>query len=332
MSRAHVVKPNHKAVQRYYATLREYHDQRVKHEGALETGFQRLLADTAQAHGWTLLPKLKLQVKGKNIYPDGTLRDLFNMRRGFWEAKDLGDDLDVEIGKKIAKAYPTSHTIFEDTQRAVLYQGGVERNRFDLTKTRKLADLLNDFYAYTEPEIDNFHQAVEEFKERVPELAKGLVEKIADAHKTNKNCQSVIDGFFTLGIITLNGEASQPFADGPGPGRIATRRGGDLWRVRKYESGCGSKNSRRTGFGCVACTNEKGRRFFNTRCNWRVCTTASGRLSFDTTTPTVFVTATRFIRMVRRRKRPCSSAQPVRPSRGLSRKPKRTGKGTCRVS
>jgi hypothetical protein len=29
--------------------------------------------------------------------------------------------------------------------------------------------------AYTEPEIDKFEQAVPEFQERVPELAKGLV-------------------------------------------------------------------------------------------------------------------------------------------------------------
>ena len=54
------------------------------------------------------------------------------MRCGFWEAKDTSDDLDAEIQKKIAKGYPLSNTIFEDTQQAVLFQGGVERYRFDL--------------------------------------------------------------------------------------------------------------------------------------------------------------------------------------------------------
>jgi hypothetical protein len=102
MARSTVLKPSQKAIQRYYQALQTYSDQRVTHEGALETAFQRLLADTAPSHGWTLLPKLKLQVKGKNLFPDGTLRDFFNLRRGFWEAKDLGDNLDAEISKKNA--------------------------------------------------------------------------------------------------------------------------------------------------------------------------------------------------------------------------------------
>src|SRR5229473_4767224 len=166
MLRSTLLKPAHKAIQRYYLALQTYSEQRVTHEGALETAFQRLLADTAPSHAWTLLPKLKLQVKGKNIYPDGTLRDFFNLRRGFWEAKDTHDDLDVEISKKIAKGYPLNNTIFEDTRTAVLFQNGKEHYRLDLTDPKQLASLLNEFYAYTEPEIDNFEQAAEELKER----------------------------------------------------------------------------------------------------------------------------------------------------------------------
>lgn len=40
--------------------------------------------------------------KGKQVRPDGTLRDEFNLHRGYWEAKDTSDNLDVEIRKKIA--------------------------------------------------------------------------------------------------------------------------------------------------------------------------------------------------------------------------------------
>ncbi len=91
----------------------------------------------------------------------------------------------------------------------MLYQGGIERNRFDLTNPRQLADLLNDFYAYTEPEIDNFHQAVQEFKERVPELARGLVKILTDAHKSNKKFQTAFDGFFALRRTALNPNITQ---------------------------------------------------------------------------------------------------------------------------
>ena len=140
----------------------------------MRSAFQSLLADTARRRGWTLIPEQIYRVGKQHVTPDGTLRDLF-IRRGFWEAKDEDDDLDVEISKKIGKGYPTSNIIFEDTRQAVLFQGGIERNRFDLTKPQQVADLLNDFYAYTEPEIDNFHQAVDEFQSRVPELAQSLV-------------------------------------------------------------------------------------------------------------------------------------------------------------
>ncbi len=133
MAKATVIKPAHKAIRTYYQTLQTYRDERVEHEGATETAFQQLLADTARPHGWTLLPKLKLQVKGKNIFPDGTLRDFFNLRRGFWEAKDTHDDLEVEISRKIEKRYPLNTTIFEGTGTGVLFQGGKERYRRNLT-------------------------------------------------------------------------------------------------------------------------------------------------------------------------------------------------------
>src|SRR5437868_1699526 len=130
MAHPTALKPTHKAFQQYYAALQTYRDQRVDHEGALETAFSRLLADTARPHGWTLIPKQTLKVRGKNIAPDGTLRDDANLRRGYWEAKDTHDDLDDEIRKKIDKGCPLTNTIFEDTRNAVLYQNGTERSRF----------------------------------------------------------------------------------------------------------------------------------------------------------------------------------------------------------
>src|SRR3989442_857377 len=143
MPKATLIKPTHKAVKQYYAALQSYRNHQVTHEGALETACGRLLEETAKAHGWKLIPKQRLKVGKSSIAPDGTLRDLFNMRCGFWEAKDTDDDLDAEIQKKIAKGYPLTNTIFEDTRRAVLFQSGQERYRFDLTDKNQLAALLN---------------------------------------------------------------------------------------------------------------------------------------------------------------------------------------------
>ena len=213
MAQLSLIKPTHKAIQQYYASLQSYRDHQVTHEGALETAFQRLLEETAKSHSWKLIPKQRLKVGKRTLFPDGTLRDLFNMRCGFWEAKDTDDDLDAEIQKKIATGYPLSNTIFEDTRQAVLFQGGQERYRLDLTDKKQLASLLNEFYAWTEPEIDNFHQAVEEFKAQVPELAKSLLQIIEEAHTKNKKFQAAFDVFFALCQTTLNPNISREAVD-----------------------------------------------------------------------------------------------------------------------
>ncbi|MGA7502373.1 MAG: type ISP restriction/modification enzyme, partial [Isosphaeraceae bacterium] len=204
MSKHVSIKPTSKPIQTYYEALKIYGALGVEHEGALETAFQRLLADTARLKNWTLIPKLKMKVAGKIIFPDGTLRDDFNLPRGYWEAKDTHDDLDQEIGKKIGKGYPLTNTIFEDTRRAVLYQTGQEALRVELSNPQGLCDLLSGFYAYTEPDIEGFEQAVQEFKDRVPDLAGGLNEKIKDAHKRNKKFQAAFDDFFALCQQALN--------------------------------------------------------------------------------------------------------------------------------
>src|SRR5262245_41947228 len=141
---ASAIKPTYQAIKAYYDALKTYAEHGAAHEGATETAFGRLLADTARPRGWTLIPKQALKAGGATIYPDGTLRDLYNLPRGYWEAKDTDDELDAEIPKKIKKKYPLTNTIFEDTRRAVLFQNRVEAGRFDLTDARQLADLLND--------------------------------------------------------------------------------------------------------------------------------------------------------------------------------------------
>src|SRR5947209_6654838 len=143
-----LVKPTHKAIQAYYETLLAYREHYVGHETALRSAFQNLLAETAKTQHWMLVPEQSIKVGGKRIAPDGTLYDQYNLHRGYWEAKDTDDDLDAEISKKIAKGYPLSNTIFEDTQRAVLFQGQREVLRTKLDEPQQLADLLNQFLGY----------------------------------------------------------------------------------------------------------------------------------------------------------------------------------------
>ena len=198
------IKPTHKAIQEYYHALEKYSVQDVSHESALRSAFQNLLSVTGHEQKWTLIPELSLKLGGKSVRPDGTFRDEWQAPRGFWEAKDTADDLDAEIKKKATKGYPLSNTIFEDTRTAVLFQNGAETFRIPLRDRGKLADLLNTFYSHTIPEIEGFHEAVAAFKERIPDLARGLAGKIELAHEKNREFQAAFADFLELCKTALN--------------------------------------------------------------------------------------------------------------------------------
>ena len=213
MSHPAPIKATHKAILAYYQALQAYREHDVGHETALRSAFQNLLADTAKTHHLLLVPEQSTRSGGKRVVPDGTLCDDFNLHRGYWEAKDTDDHLDAEIAKKIKKGYPLSNIIFEDTRQAVLFQGKREVLRIDLTDAQNVADLLNLFYAYSEPEHEDFAKAVEEFQDRVPDLARGLADKIEKAHRDNAKFQTAFAGFFTLCQTALNPNISRAAVD-----------------------------------------------------------------------------------------------------------------------
>jgi predicted helicase len=191
----------------------EYRNRGVRHEGALETAFLRLLADTGRRVGWTLIPKRRYRLNGSAVIPDGTLVDEFNLPMGYWEAKDTDDDLEAEIRKKVGKGYPLTNIIFEDTTQAILFQDKREKLRIDLGDARKVAELLTQFYAWTKPEYTKFNRAVEDFKDRVPDLARGLADKIRVAHEENPIYQRAFKDFFELCQTALNPNIRQEAVD-----------------------------------------------------------------------------------------------------------------------
>ncbi len=74
---AHRFKPSHKEIKTYYEELGGYASHEVKHEGAVSTAFQQLLAATCKKADWHLVPQLSTRIRGKQVRPDGTLRDDF---------------------------------------------------------------------------------------------------------------------------------------------------------------------------------------------------------------------------------------------------------------
>jgi predicted helicase len=191
-----------KALDAYYAALAGYAEQGATNELALRPAFAHLLETLAHAHGWTLIQEQRLPT-GKQR-PDGTLYDAFRLPRGFWEAKDTDDDLEAEIKAKFKRGYPQTNILFEDTRRAVLYQNGQVAFEADLSQRAQLTDLLDLFFGYAEPHVEEFTAAVETFQERIPELAEALMKTIEDERKANKRFVAAFEAFHELCRTALN--------------------------------------------------------------------------------------------------------------------------------
>ena len=211
-----------KAIAAYYATLEEFNQQYALHEGAVSIAFHTLLADTGRMHHWTVIGQLSEKAAGKSIRPDGTLKDPMGLVRGHWEAKDTKDDLDVEIAKKTKAGYPLGNIIFEDTRVAVLIQHGEQQMRVDMKDAVQLGALLDAFFEYIEPRIESFEKAVDEFKERVPDIAKHLKQKIKEAHEgsdgppriqPNKKFKEAFISFLEVCRTALNPNITQEVVD-----------------------------------------------------------------------------------------------------------------------
>ncbi|MBA3532915.1 MAG: N-6 DNA methylase [Ardenticatenales bacterium] len=201
--------PMPRYVSEYYEALRGLEQQGARTEGALRVAFHTLLAEAGKSRGLTVLGEQTVQLANKKqIRFDGELKDQYKIRRGVWEAKDSGDDLDAEIARKIAAGYPTKNILFENTRRAVLIQNGERVLDVPMADRASLQRLLDAFLDYTEPLIEEFHRAVATFRQEIPQLAQGLTEIIAREKRENAKFLAALEGFLALCRASLNPQTS----------------------------------------------------------------------------------------------------------------------------
>ncbi|MGH2479335.1 MAG: type ISP restriction/modification enzyme, partial [Ktedonobacteraceae bacterium] len=189
----------HKAIGRYYKELQDYESKGVT-ELNLRPAFQALLAEMARRVNLTLMHEMT--IRGR-IRPDGVLVNNYNIRRGYWEAKGPLGNLEAEIEQKKRDGYPLDNALFENTRRAVLFQNG-QRYDFDMKIIDDVTIMLQHFLVYQKPETANFEQAVLDFKEQIPNIAKRLLELINTEHARNARFIAAFDTFNELCRTTLN--------------------------------------------------------------------------------------------------------------------------------
>ncbi|PJF34497.1 MAG: DNA helicase, partial [Candidatus Thermofonsia Clade 1 bacterium] len=180
-----------KHFEEFYRSRAERAQQGLWQESQLRDDFIYLLKQIGKSYrNWNLVPELPLD--DRRVRPDATLVHN-SIPRGYYEAKDIRDDLALAIKRKFEIGYPKTNIIFEDTRQAVLYQNGNQVASASLSPEQKhrhaFAELLRQFFEYTDPTLERYDQALAAFKERVPHLAKALATTLQKAHKAQPRFQ-----------------------------------------------------------------------------------------------------------------------------------------------
>ncbi len=199
------IKTTHKPVQAFYVALDQFQKLGVDHESAVRSAFQSLLASCARQFQWTLVPEFSLQLKrDKRILLDGALLDVFHLTHGWWEAKDIHDDLPAEVRRKFQAGYPKDNILFQTPKRAILWQDNRCVLDADLSDPKQLVQTLEVFFAYHPPAIAEWEKAVALFKDKVPQIGKGLAKLIQQEQKNNSQFADAFANFFQKMRLTIN--------------------------------------------------------------------------------------------------------------------------------
>ncbi len=204
------LKPNHKAVRDYYATLQQYAQHDITHEGAVSSPFETLLHACAKQINATLVPQYPMRApKGNRIVIDGAIIDEIGLPLAYWEAKDIDDNLARAVQEKREAGYPFDNILFQTPQRVVLYQNEVEVLDIDITEPANLIAVLQYLFAYVPPALGNWQTAVSDFREHVPDLANKLKELIEQRHETDPAFKKAFTDFYDTCRTSINPELSQ---------------------------------------------------------------------------------------------------------------------------
>ncbi len=176
-----------------------------KKETAIRNAFYYLLNEYARQKDLMLVAEISTKNKqGKIITPDGTLKDYIRNDWGYWESKDESDDINEEISKKFGKGYPNDNILFEDSMTAVLYQHGEEVQRVDMHDEAKLDAILHRFIHYERPEVHDFREAIEKFKQDIPQVTEAIRQIIEEQSQTNTALITAQQTFLELCQTSIN--------------------------------------------------------------------------------------------------------------------------------
>ena len=204
------LKPTHKPIKAYHAALKQFDLLDVTHETAVRSAFQSLLEYCARQFNLTLVPEHSITVhRNRRIVVDGALIDDFQLPHGYWEAKDIHDNLPAEVLRKFEKGYPRDNILFQTPQRAILWQNGQETLDADLNDSTQLIGVLETFFSHRPQEYTEWEEAVSQFKNKVPALGNSLAALIQKERAANPHFTTAFEDFYAKCRQSINPNLSE---------------------------------------------------------------------------------------------------------------------------
>ena len=204
------LKPTHKPIKAYDDAIKQFDRLGVTHETAVRSAFQSLLEYCARQFNLTLVPEHSITVhRNKRIVVDGVLIDDFQLPHGYWEAKDIHDNLPIQVQRKFAAGYPRDNILFQTPQRAILWQNGQQTLDADLNDPMQLIGVLETFFSHRPQEYTEWEEAVAQFKNKVPALGGSLAALIRDERDVNPHFTTAFEDFHAKCRQSINPNLSE---------------------------------------------------------------------------------------------------------------------------
>ena len=192
------IKATHKPIKSFYTELKQYASLGATNETEIRLAFATLFQHYARQNNLTLICEKSLRTPQNTIiYVDGMLTDnVFGLPRGYWEAKDLHDNLATAVRQKFDAGYPQDNILFTTQERAILYQDGQEVMGVGIADAEAFIRVLHVFFSYEQADVANWERAAVEFKDKVPALGERAAALIQNEEATNARFQKALGNFY----------------------------------------------------------------------------------------------------------------------------------------
>ena len=111
--------------------------------------------------------------------------------------------------RKFKAGYPSDNILFQTPEQAILWQNDKHVLDADLTDPTQLIETLQTFFSYRPQEITEWEDAVTQFRDRVPDIGRGLAKLIQKERQTSRRFTIAFVDFYDKCRQSINPNLSE---------------------------------------------------------------------------------------------------------------------------